>query len=74
MGQTPRNCVFYCLVHSVPAYVNGSDTSFHDIRFAHRARDHVYSVVIVLLPSAQGTRSTLTPQVGQCTRRMRYTK
>ena len=53
---------------------NASATSFHDIRFAQRARNHWYSRVIGLLPSAQGTRSTFTPQLGQFTRRMQYTK
>jgi hypothetical protein len=48
-------------------------TSFQDIRRAHPARYHAYSCVIVRLPSAQGTRSTFTPQVGQLTRRIVYT-
>ena len=53
---------------------NASATCAQGSCFAHRARNHAYAVVTVRLPSAHGTRSTLIPHVGHCTRRIAYTK
>ncbi|MFT5732566.1 MAG: hypothetical protein ACI8WY_001231 [Planctomycetota bacterium] len=48
--------------------LNASAVSFQLSRFAQRARNQAKDFVMGLLPWAQGTLSTLTPQFEQFTR------
>jgi hypothetical protein len=74
MGQPIGNHPLDGPVHTPPTGTKISATSLHDRRLAQRDRKRRYALQAGVLPSAHGTRSTVTPHLRQSIRRITYHK